>query len=574
MDNEAALSKASTDKEKAGNRVVVSFPVALHLHYINKVRPSEKLVPGSLLGHDPITDAEFGCPPCVLLVGEYSVGKTTMIQQFLKSDYAGSRIGEGPTTDAFFILLYGQEHKQVSAQYMINDNKFPYQSLKYLDERTLKRCYAVYLPALFLRYVTLVDSPGILPKSEEPPRDYEYDSVLNYFALKADSILFLFDARRPLVSDEVSTVLKKFHRFESKLLHIVNKVDSCNADELRLAFHKIASSLARISPSKTLPYLYAGSFWDQPMRHPVNYERLERDSYLLFRHLRYLTFKIHARRLDEVTCRAARIRAIALVAKESDHLKRRLSLRIFQKSYLKKQMDYVIYPMMLKRYPLNPADLPSARAMAHSLWWSFKSRKPMFNLAALRKLEDFLQNDLHRFIQVLSYCMSIHAYRPELKPPPPQKSVFTWKTVAWMASQLHWREIFQQLNPSQDTLDFKQIMPHIESTGTSKATIERIWRLSCTRHENMVDEDEFCLFLFLLELSKQSDWVPQELNEDMKPPKGHTRQSKQRGIEDDQSLNKHSEKSGKRSKRRKGIFSRRKKHKKRSSHHRRSHRSR
>ncbi|CDW55565.1 Dynamin N domain containing protein [Trichuris trichiura] len=407
MSKEPALSKTSTDKENTGNKVVVSFPIALHLHYINKVRPSEKLVPSSLLGHDPITDAEFGCPPCVLIAGEYSVGKTTMIQQFLKTDYAGSRIGEGPTTDAFFILLYGQEHKQVSAQYMMNDKRFPYQSLKYLGERTLRRCFAVYLPAHFLRYVTLIDSPGILPKSEEPARDFEFERALTYFALKADSILFLFDARRPLVSEEVTIILKKFYRFESKLLHIVNKVDSCNASELQLAFHKIASSLARISSSKTLPYLYAGSFWDQPMRHPVNYERLERDMCLLFRHLRYLTFKVHARRLDEVTCHAARIRAIALVAKESDHLKRHLSLKFFQKAYLKKQIDFVIYPMMLKRYSLNPADLPSTRSMAHSLWWSFKSGKLMFNLAALKKLEDFLQNDVRQFIQMLSYCMSV-----------------------------------------------------------------------------------------------------------------------------------------------------------------------
>lgn len=46
-----------------------------------------------------LTDADFDAKPMVLLIGQYSVGKTSFIRFLIGRDYPGSRIGPEPTTD-------------------------------------------------------------------------------------------------------------------------------------------------------------------------------------------------------------------------------------------------------------------------------------------------------------------------------------------------------------------------------------------------------------------------------------------------------------------------------------------
>lgn len=43
----------------------------------------------------------FFSRPMVMLVGQYSTGKTTFIRYLLEQDFPGIRIGPEPTTDRF-----------------------------------------------------------------------------------------------------------------------------------------------------------------------------------------------------------------------------------------------------------------------------------------------------------------------------------------------------------------------------------------------------------------------------------------------------------------------------------------
>jgi hypothetical protein len=51
--------------------------------------------------------------PQVLLVGQYSVGKTSFIRYLLGRDFPGQRIGPEPTTDRFTVLLNGPEERTI-----------------------------------------------------------------------------------------------------------------------------------------------------------------------------------------------------------------------------------------------------------------------------------------------------------------------------------------------------------------------------------------------------------------------------------------------------------------------------
>ena len=66
--------------------------------------------------HSPVLeDADFDARPMVMLVGQYSTGKTTFIRYLLEKDYPGIRIGPEPTTDSFTAVMYG-EQEQVKDQ--------------------------------------------------------------------------------------------------------------------------------------------------------------------------------------------------------------------------------------------------------------------------------------------------------------------------------------------------------------------------------------------------------------------------------------------------------------------------
>ena len=47
------------------------------------------------------------CASQVLLLGQYSTGKSTFIKHLLKRDYPGIHIGPEPTTDRFVVVMHG-----------------------------------------------------------------------------------------------------------------------------------------------------------------------------------------------------------------------------------------------------------------------------------------------------------------------------------------------------------------------------------------------------------------------------------------------------------------------------------
>ena len=55
-----------------------------------------------------LNDPDFDAKPMVLLVGQYSTGKTSFIRYLLERDYPGIRIGPEPTTDSFTAVMYGE----------------------------------------------------------------------------------------------------------------------------------------------------------------------------------------------------------------------------------------------------------------------------------------------------------------------------------------------------------------------------------------------------------------------------------------------------------------------------------
>ena len=69
--------------------------------YSQKIRPTEAAYKFDHFFSPLLNDADFDAKPMVLLMGQYSVGKTSFIKFLLERDFPGQRIGPEPTTDRY-----------------------------------------------------------------------------------------------------------------------------------------------------------------------------------------------------------------------------------------------------------------------------------------------------------------------------------------------------------------------------------------------------------------------------------------------------------------------------------------
>ena len=87
--------------------------------YKGKLMPLEETYDFHEFASPALNDPDFDAKPMVLLVGQYSTGKTTFIRYLLERDFPGIRIGPEPTTDAFTAVMYGENEQVILGQYIL-----------------------------------------------------------------------------------------------------------------------------------------------------------------------------------------------------------------------------------------------------------------------------------------------------------------------------------------------------------------------------------------------------------------------------------------------------------------------
>lgn len=130
--------------------------------YKEKLLPLERMSLYSDFYGSFLTDSHFDSRPMVLLIGPYSVGKTSFIKYLLGRSFPGERIGPEPTTDRFIVVMAGNEDRVTPGNALAANSETPFQPLSMFGTQFLNKLEASQLNAPILQRLTLVDTPGVL----------------------------------------------------------------------------------------------------------------------------------------------------------------------------------------------------------------------------------------------------------------------------------------------------------------------------------------------------------------------------------------------------------------------------
>ena len=196
-----------------------------------------------------LTDADFDGKPQVLLLGQYSTGKTTFIRHLIGREYPGANIGPEPTTDRFVVVCHGQDDRITPGNTLAVQPDKPYSGLSNFGSGFLSKFQASQCCAKLLEEITIVDTPGVLSgEKQRIERSYNFVEVCEWFAARCDVIVLLFDPHKLDISDEFKAVISSLRGHDDKVRVVLNKADQVDAQQLLRVYGALMWSLGKARP--------------------------------------------------------------------------------------------------------------------------------------------------------------------------------------------------------------------------------------------------------------------------------------------------------------------------------------
>jgi EH domain-containing protein 1 len=142
------------DGESSNSHFRISAVVVRELKELYTTRLlaiEKKYLFNKLCGYPEILESELEAKPTVLLVGQYSTGKTSLIKNLLGMDYPEIHIGPEPTTDRFVAVVHGKETKTIKGNALTGVADLPFAGLSVFGAGFLNKFGAAVVPAPLLK---------------------------------------------------------------------------------------------------------------------------------------------------------------------------------------------------------------------------------------------------------------------------------------------------------------------------------------------------------------------------------------------------------------------------------------
>ena len=339
----------------------------IQLFYQNQVLPLEEKYLFHTFHSPPMKAADFSAKPLVMLVGQYSTGKTTALRYLLGRDFPGQEIGKPPTTREFILVDHGAD-AVVPGRVLLNDPTSQFRTLSKYGTAFANMFLMSTTLSPVLERVSFLDTPGIL--SEKEPRDYDHIAVLEWFAERADRILLFFDADKLDISEEFRRTLERFSGMEDKLRFVLNKCDMEHEELLRV-YGSLMWSLGRELRSPEGVPVYIGSFRDSPLVNKVFQPLIESETQKLLTDLQAVVAGSADRKLSDMIKRTKKAKAHALVlAKTKEVLGTGWLFESSKQAKMKEIIGEIqerIFDPIITEYSISPQDFPDPARMQEML---------------------------------------------------------------------------------------------------------------------------------------------------------------------------------------------------------------
>jgi GTPase SAR1 family protein len=463
--------------------------------------------------HAPaLRGSDFDAKPMVLLLGQYSVGKTSFIEFLLKRKFPGQRVGPEPTTDRFMAVMYDKEDKIIPGNALSVDVERPFHGLNAFGNGFLTKFEGSLCDAEILERITFVDTPGILSgEKQRLGRSYDFSLVTEWFVQRSDLILLLFDAHKLDISDEFKSAIELLKGNEDKVRVVLNKADGINTQQLMRVYGALMWSLGKVVRTPEVMRVYIGSFWDQPYQNEEFKKLFEAEQRDLISDLLQLPRNSAVRKINELVKRARLVRTHMYIL---SHLRNKMPLLIgkesTQKDLIKGLVNEYKEIERIKKIPFG--DFPDVGLMQQKL--------------SLQKDFTTFATDSERLASMMEkvLTMDLPQLMKLIQPPKPQPGEIVTNPFAEVPWEIKkedketFDEIFYSLGPKNGKISGAVARDTLVNTGIDLGHLRKIWELADFEKDGQLDAEEFALALYLTELCKRGSNIPDNLPISLVPP--------------------------------------------------------
>ncbi len=396
-----------------------------------------------------IKESEFDAAPMVLLIGQYSTGKTTFLNHLLGEDFPGMHIGPEPTTDKFMALFHGGDKddtgsgngnadaetiKNTGFRNKKSNNRdddasfkttpsvvtddirasgrlvkgntltvtpnLPFSSLSQFGSAFLNHFVGSASTSPLLKRLTFIDTPGVLSgEKQRLNRTYDFGQVAKWFADRSDLILLLFDAHKLDISDEFKNVIDVIRHYnDDKIRCVLNKADCVTREQLVRVYGSLMWSMGKIFDSPEVVRVYTGSYWNGNLINDDFEKMFSKDEKLLVRELIDLPRCAAERKVNQMVNRIRLVKVHICILGTIRNMTPRFFGKKRSREQILTELDVILDNVRVE-FNLSKGDMPDAKEFAANLikFHDF-SVFPPINRSLIERLDSLVEKDIPEIV--------------------------------------------------------------------------------------------------------------------------------------------------------------------------------